>query len=176
MDQNRSQVAGIVLVVLGGLLLLGQGLDMGEFAWPLFIIVPGLVLVGGAIWEAKRFSVLAIPGSIVSAVGLILLVQNATGRFESWAYAWALLLVAIGIGQVIQGTPTNKEAAMKSGLGTVRVGLILFAVFAVFFEFFIFGEGLNTVLGRYILPLLLVGAGAFILAQPQLFSRSKELS
>ena len=46
MDQNRSQVAGIVLVVLGGLLLLGQGLDMGEFAWPLFVLVPGLVLVG----------------------------------------------------------------------------------------------------------------------------------
>ena len=97
--------------------------------------------------------------------------------FETWAYAWALLLVAVGIGQIIQGTPTNKEAAMKSGMGTVRVGLILFAAFAVFFEFFIFlVGGLNTVLGRYILPLLLVGAGAFILAQPQLFSRSKELS
>lgn len=76
MNENRSQVAGTSLAVLGGLVLLGQSLDTGAFAWPLFIIVPGLLFIGAAIWEGKRFAVLAIPGSLISVVGFILLVTK----------------------------------------------------------------------------------------------------
>lgn len=64
---------------------------------------------------------------------------------------------------------------MKSGLASVRLGLILFAVFGIFFELFIVNSSMNTVLDQTVFPLLLIGGGAFLLARPELF-RSKKLS
>ena len=39
---------------------------------------------------------LAIAGSIVTVSGLILLIQDATAHYESWAYAWALVFPGAG--------------------------------------------------------------------------------
>jgi hypothetical protein len=43
-------------------------------------------------------------GGVVTMAGLVLLVQNATDRFETWAYAWTLvLLVGSGVGRWLLG-------------------------------------------------------------------------
>jgi hypothetical protein len=49
-------------------------------------------------------------------VGLVLLVQDATDRFDTWAYAWTLVvLVGAGIGRwlvgVVRGRVTWPPAA-----------------------------------------------------------------
>jgi hypothetical protein len=135
---------------------------MGAFAWPFFIIIPGLLLFAGMFLGGKSATGLAIPGSIVTTVGLILFVQNITDSFESWSYVWALIIVAVGVGRIIQGTRTEDKAALRDGSRVIAVGLALFAVFGIFFEFFIFRSWLDSLLGRYLLPALLIGAGVYL--------------
>jgi hypothetical protein len=98
---------GGLLLLLGILVLVGQALelDMGEDGWPFFVIVPGLGLLGLGLAAAGRLGeVLATVGGVVTVAGLVLLVQNATDRFETWAYAWTLVfLVGAGIGRWLLG-------------------------------------------------------------------------
>ena len=96
---------GGLMVLLGLVVLLGQALDLkvGRVAWPVFVIVPGLGLLGLGLTAAGRVGeVLAMVGGLISVNGLVLGVQNATGRFDTWAYAWTLVLVVgPGIGRWI---------------------------------------------------------------------------
>src|SRR4029453_9559077 len=98
---------GGLMVLLGLVVLLGQVLDLkvGRVAWPVFVIVPGLGLLGLGLTAAGRVGeVLAMVGGVISVNGLVLLVQNATGRFDTWAYAWTLVLVVgPGIGRWLVG-------------------------------------------------------------------------
>jgi hypothetical protein len=93
---------GGLLLLLGILVLLGQALDLelGRVGWPFFVIVPGLGVLGlGLATPGRLGEVLATVGGVVTMAGLVLGVQNATDRFETWAYAWTLvLLVGAGLG------------------------------------------------------------------------------
>lgn len=160
MEQSRTKIGGIALFTLGVLLILGRSFGGSDFSWPLFVLVPGLLLVGAAVWEEK-LTVLALPGSVISAVGSILFLQNITGAFETWAYAWALLVAALGVGQVIRKAPTPSPG----GTRLLRLGLILFAAFGAFFELFIFGDALTNPVLRFLGPLVLIGAGGLLLTQ-----------
>lgn len=161
---NRNQIAGIVLVVVGLLFLLGRGfgaVDFGQIAWPFFVLIPGLLLLGSAFLGARRNAPMAVPGSILTTIGLILLVMNITGYWQAWAYAWALVSVGVGVGNLIYGALSENPAREQDGMRTIYVGLVMFAVFGVFFEFLIWG-GLGGSL-RWLLPLLLIGGGVFLL-------------
>lgn len=159
--QDRKQVLGIVLIVLGLLFLLGRGLDFGALAWPLFVLVPGLILLGTAFMGRRDVAGLAIPGSIVTTIGLILLVLNLTDYWQAWAYCWALIAAGAGLGTFIHGALTNDPVKERDGLRAAYVGLALFAGFGAFFEFFIWG-GASLII-RWLLPLALVGGGVFLL-------------
>src|SRR5690606_17065608 len=69
--RDRKQVIGIALVVLGLLLLLGRGLDFGAMAWPFFVLIPGVIMLAVAFLGDRSSAALAIPGSIVTTIGLI---------------------------------------------------------------------------------------------------------
>lgn len=86
--------------------------------------------------------------------------QNLTGRFESWAYAWGLILVSVGVGQYLRGQWAGEEAMRRSGLRFAALGLLLFLLFGIFFELFIFNQ---SPLLRNWWPLILIGIGAFLL-------------
>jgi hypothetical protein len=93
---------GGLLVLLGIAVLVGQALqlDLGRVGWPLFVIVPGLGLLGlGLATPGRLGEVLATVGGVVTMAGLVLLVQNAADRFDTWAYAWTLVLL-VGPGSV----------------------------------------------------------------------------
>lgn len=166
MNQSRNSnfIAGVVLVALGVLFLLGQWLnfDLGRLAWPLLILVPGVLLLAAALFGGKNFLPLAIPGSIVSMIGLILFFQNLTGRFETWAYAWALIPAAVGMGQFMVGVWGSDEASRTRGWNLILTGLGLFVAFGFFFEFFIFGGARGL---RIIGPLALIGLGIYLLTR-----------
>jgi len=135
---------GILLLALGVVFLLGQFLGGGfwSYFWPFFIILTGAAFFVGMLAGGQRVSGLAIPGSILSMIGLILLVQNTFDQWQTWSYAWALIVVSVGIGLVIHGSYGDMEGARRAGLYLVRLGLILFLAFGVFFEllFFLLGE------------------------------------
>src|SRR5919106_1205810 len=88
-DQRRGSGAtawlGAALIVVGLIFFIGQWLDVdwGAATWPFYVIAPGLALLAFGLTQ-RNGSGLAIAGSIVTMVGLVLLYQNATDRWESW--------------------------------------------------------------------------------------------
>jgi hypothetical protein len=105
--------------------------------------------------------------------GLVLLVQNATDRFETWAYAWTLvLLVGSGIGRGLLGAVRGRRDLTASGGWLIAAGLVAFVVFAVFFEVVIgFGGHRSGASGRYVLAALLIAAGLVLLGRRLLVAR-----
>ena len=165
--ENRGGVVvGIVLIVVGALLLVDRlaGLDLGSAGWPLFIIVPGILLLAWGVSMTGREGVgLAVGGGIATVVGLILAVQNLTGLWATWAYAWALVGPGgTGIGLIAYGLTHRDRGLVTSGLRSLGTGVLLFVAFGLFFEGVIGLSGtpfLSTDIG----PFVLVGVGTLIL-------------
>jgi hypothetical protein len=167
---------GGLLVLLGILVLLGQALDLdvGETAWPFFVILPGLGLLGLGLATLGRLGeVLATVGGVVTMAGLVLLVQNATDQFDTWAYAWTLVfLVGAGSGRWLVGTMRGRRELAASGGWLIAVGLVGFLGFAVFFEVVVGLSGeRNLAGGRYVLAALLILAGLVLLGRRLLAAR-----
>lgn len=178
MMQDRTRgwsnaVIGVVLVALGLLFLAGElfdfrylfGFDFWRYAWPLFVIIPGLAFFAGMLMIGSSAGGLAIPGSIITTTGLILLYQNSFNHWESWAYAWALIFpTAVGLGLMIQGLWSGVEGPARVGKRMVVWGLALFVVGLVFFEFVLnisgFGRG---IVGSVAGPLLLILLGLYLM-------------
>jgi len=165
-DKRRAGGAsigiGAVLVALGVLFLLEQlfGFQLGQWLWSLFIIIPGLFCFVGMVLGGKSAGPLAIPGSIITTVGLLLFYQNTFDHFESWAYAWALIPIAVGIGLMINGAWSDHPTLVQNGRRLAGIGLVLFLVGFFFFE-------LVLNIGRWasglVAPLLLITAGIYLL-------------
>jgi hypothetical protein len=150
------------MVALGGMFLLAQvfRIDMWRFFWPFFVIVPGAMFFVGMVLGGKPAGPLAIPGSIVSMTGLLLLYQSVTNHWESWAYAWALIFpTSVGVGLVINGVWSNVDRLTRSGMKWITAGAIIFLAGGAFFEMLIF----RNFLGRVVLPGLLIVLGAYLL-------------
>lgn len=169
-------LVGILLVLLGAVFLLLQlapgvvpDVAVGRYGWPLVVVVVGLVLVAVGI-TTRGGAGLCIPGSIVTAAGLVLLVQNTFDLFATWAYAWTLVaLVGIGVGLLLQGAVTDQRRLREAGLRLVGVGSVLFLLGALFFEGILHLSGLDLGLfGRLLLPLLLIAVGVFLLVRNRL--------
>jgi hypothetical protein len=169
---------GGLLLLLGILVLLGQALelDLGRVGWPFFVIVPGVALLGLGLATAGRLGELgATAGGVVTTTGLVLLVQSATDRFETWAYAWTLVvLVGPGAGRWLLGVVRGQRDLVASGGRLVLAGLAAFLVFAVFFEVVIgIGGRRYGLAGRYALPALLIVAGLALLGRSLLAARRR---
>jgi hypothetical protein len=167
---------GGLLLLLGIVVLLGQAidLDLGRIGWPFFVIVPGLALLGlGLATPGRPGELLATVGGLVTMAGLVLLVQNSTDRFDTWAYAWTLvILVGPGIGRWLLGVVRGRGDLAATGGWLMAAGLVGFLVLAAFFEVVI-GIGGRPVgsAGRYGLAALLILAGLVLLGRRLLAAR-----
>jgi hypothetical protein len=161
-------VTGGLLVLVGAILLLGQfvRVDIGHYGWPFFLIVPGVAILvvaltaRGALGEG-----LAILGSIITVTGLILLYQNVTDHFESWAYAWTLIFPgAVGVGMILYGLVAGRPGNSRAGIRLVGISLVLFLLGVAFFEGLIgiggyqFGRSAGVAVGA-----LIIAMGALLL-------------
>src|SRR5918992_6337153 len=129
-----AALLGGVLVVLGVLFLVTQQLniDLGDVGWPFFVIAPGLAIAVLGL-TMRGGAGMTIAGSIATVVGLVLLYQNTTNHWESWAYAWALVgPTAAGVGSVLAGTRNGNRGMVRAGVWQALAGLGLFAVGLVF--------------------------------------------
>lgn len=155
---------GLVLIVLGLVFLAAQLLSADIWAnlWPFLIIVVGLAFFVGMVLGGRSAGPLAVPGSIVTTVGLILLYQWTTGHWESWSYAWALIIVAVGVGLMIGGTWSGKQKDVEAGMRTAGIGAVLFVVFGAFFELILKISG-GWAIGQVFWPLLLIAMGVYLL-------------
>ncbi|MBN1681838.1 MAG: hypothetical protein JW966_16275 [Anaerolineae bacterium] len=157
--QNQGRViAALGLIALG--ILFWMDLNL---LWPMYVLVPGIAFLAVAFLGGRITAALAIPGMLIAGTGTILFIQNLTDYWESWSYAWALYGVFLGMGFVIMGELMETESLQALGRGFTRVSLIVFAVAAFFMEL-VFGVG-GYGLGGALLPLLLVGAGTYLLLE-----------
>jgi len=160
-----AAVLGAALVVLGLIFLAGQQLniDIGRTGWPFYVIAPGLALATLGLTQ-RRGSGLTIAGSIVTMIGLVLLYQNTTDRFESWAYAWALVGPGgTGIGMLLYGTRSGDRKMARDGFRTTLTAIGIFAVGLVFFEEIIGISGERLPLPNWVLPVAVIVIGALVL-------------
>lgn len=166
MTQSTSKpIAGYVLIGLGVLFLLLQitGASVFGTLWPLIVMLPGLAFLYGALTGGAKESGMAIPGSIITGIGGILMFQNLTGHWESWAYAWALIPLFLGLGLTFVGQRKNEPKTIQTGQGFVRWSGLGFIVLAAMFELMIFGGG--GFLSNLLVPALLIGGGFLMLRQ-----------
>jgi hypothetical protein len=80
-----SLMAGVALIVLGVAFILVQSVDFSflETWWPLFVLVPGLLFFVMMLASGEKGGALAIPGSILTSIGGILLYQNFSGDWDA---------------------------------------------------------------------------------------------
>jgi hypothetical protein len=167
---------GGLLLLLGIVVLLGQAidLDLRRIGWPFFVIVPGLALLGlGLATPGRPGELLATVGGLVTMAGLVLLVQNSTDRFDTWAYAWTLvILVGPGIGRWLLGVVRGRGDLAATGGWLMAAGLVGFLVLAAFFEVVIgIGGRPGGSAGRSGLAALLILAGLVLLGRRLLAAR-----
>jgi len=165
---ERGTIAlGLVLLVVGVLALLGRllSIDVLGLGWPLFVLIPGILLFAAGIAVGGRAGLgLAIPGGIVSMVGVVLSVQAATGLWATWAYAWALVAPGgVGLGFVAYGLLTGQPDIARNGLPILLTGLGLFVAFGLFFEGVLHLSGASLPLAEPVLATGLIVLGAVIL-------------
>ena len=158
-------VLGALLIALGLVFLAGQywNLDLGQYGWPIYVIGPGLALVLLGLTQRDGRG-LTIFGSMVTIVGLILLYQNLTNYWESWAYAWTLIAPGgSGVGMLLYGARAGNGGMMRAGLWQIVTALGLFAAGFLFFEGLIGISGRRFPLPDWVLPLAVILIGLLLL-------------
>jgi hypothetical protein len=158
---------GVVLVVVGLFYLVVQvaAVDLSSFGWPLLIIIPGLTLL--VVGFISFGTGAAIPGGILTMVGLVLAVQNSTGYWSSWAYAWALVAPGgVGLGLFLQGLRERNGNLIKQGRSLIFIAALIFMVGFVFFESILNINGINDQpVVKAALPALFIVIGILLLAR-----------
>lgn len=165
MDRRQASGAawGIILILLGLAFLATQLIGAPEWwdpgrSWPLIVIGVGAVLL--IIGLLVRAGGMAIPACVVGGIGLMLFYQNATGNWESWSYAWALIPGFVGIGIFLAGLiDGHPRRGVAPGLRLIFISLVLFAIFGAFL-----GPFRALGLARY-WPVLLILLGLLALAR-----------
>lgn len=178
MENNKSifnwqLYVGIVLVLAGGVFLADQllPLNLMQTFWPLLIVLFGLTFLVAMLFAGKRGAGLAIPGTIITALGVLLFVQNTFDLWITWAYAWALLISAVGLGLLIMNSYLNRVGLRRAAGLLIGIGLTLFVIFGMFFEIILNISGTDLYSGLF-LGIGLILLGLFVVFSRPLFSRA----
>lgn len=169
-------IIGVLLVALGIVFLLASllGNNVVGTWWPLFIIVVGLLFFVPLFLREASWGAFAIPGSVLTMTGLVLLFQNFFDAWQTWAYAWALIApFSVGVGLYIFGTHATQPGLKDAGGVVMKVGLVLFLLFGFFFEGLVGVSGSLSL--RIVWPILLILLGVWIMLRP-VFRRAARTS
>ena len=164
---SGTALLGILLITVGIFFFIGQWLnvDWGAATWPFYVIAPGLALMAWGLTQ-RDGSGLTVAGSIVTMVGLVLLYQNTTGNWESWAYAWALVGPGgSGLGMLLYGTRSGNRKMARDGFWQILVAIGLFVAGFIFFEGIIGISGERLPLPEWLLPVAVIAIGLLVLVR-----------
>ncbi len=160
---RTSYIIGSLLIAVGVLFFLSELFKISfTNLWPLFIIASGLVFFVAMFLAGKSTGFLAIPGTIITTIGVVLLFQSLTNHWETWSYAWALIPFSVGVGMWIFGKYSDMNDLCSAGRQVANVGLVLFIVFGLFFEVLIGISGTDQT-GNLLWPIALVVLGVYLL-------------
>ncbi|HWG84158.1 MAG TPA: hypothetical protein VNT60_01650 [Deinococcales bacterium] len=156
-----------VLIVVALLIFAGQNLqiDLSREFWPFTVIIPGLALLAGMVLFGRPAAPLAVPGTLITATGALLLYQNTFNAFESWAYAWPLIAPgSIGLGLWLGGHWSGNARQRATGLTMAVVGLVLTVVCYAAFTGLVF---IPSDYARHLVPLAMIAVALVMLLNPQ---------
>lgn len=162
MEHRSSLGFGLLLVLVGGFFLAAQFVPQLsdiiklQQEWPWWVIGVGVLFLLMAV--LLRAPGLAVPAAIIGGIGAILLYQNRTGDWESWAYMWALIPGFAGVGTLLMHFLEGKFMhGLREGISAILFSLFMFGIFSGFLG----GPRIFSQLW----PLFLIGAGVWILLQ-----------
>lgn len=175
MQTNRSNVGALIagaLLIGFGLLALAEnlmpGMDWGNL-WPFFIIVLGSLFFVAMFAMGKSGAGFAVPATIITGIGLVLLYESLTDNWETMSYFWTFIVIFVGLGIYIMGWYGQDADQRKSGAGVMKVGFILLIIFGTIFET-IFSSFDNL-----LFPILLILLGGYlVLSRSGLIKRKKD--
>jgi len=135
MTERIFRLARIALIVLG-LGLIGLNTFLGDavnFTLPLVFLMLGagfLLLVFAvsrtSVWGALFY----IPATLLTALGLVFMINVITNDWNAWAYAWMLLLAGAGVGQALMARQLGwRRLYFMAGVWTAAAGVTFFALF-----------------------------------------------
>ncbi|MBN1202084.1 MAG: hypothetical protein JXJ20_09535 [Anaerolineae bacterium] len=168
--QNNTPrvLVAIGLIGLGILFMLGI-----DALWPMFIIVPGLLLLALTMIRGPVGAAFAIPGMLITGTGVLLFIQNLTHYWESWSYAWTLYGVFLGLGFIVMGRLIDDDGLQAVGRAFILAGMVSFVCFAFLMELvFDVGGGL----GKIWWSLLLIGVGIFLIIKNMVRAPERRLA
>jgi hypothetical protein len=133
MDKQQRAIiaAGCVAIALGVLVIFGSFLPHGSrvVSWPLIIVGVGAAFL--LFGTGTTATGLVIPGAIVLGLGCLLYVQNLTGWWDSWSFAWALIPGFTGLGLLLFDRLTHASEGLKTATWVLlAVSASLFLIFA----------------------------------------------
>ena len=172
LDSNVvGTLMGAILILLGIAFLMGRFIisifdfDFGHYTWPVFIIIPGvLMFLSAFILERQTGVTLAMFGGMVTMTGVILMIQNLFDLYATWAYAWALIApTSMGLANLLYGALRGLGDEVKNGLAMTGVGAMVFVVAGAFFELIIDINGFGLNVSWLCWPTLLIGGGIITL-------------
>jgi len=164
--------AGVTLMVIGSLFLMDQfvSVDVMRYSWPLFILAGGAIFFVLMFAGGRAMGAMAVPGSVIITVGLILFVQNLFNLWTTWSYAWALIIAGAGVGLIIFGGWNGLPDLRRAGRVVAAVGLVMFLVFGLFFELVTSLLGVRSP-DSIFWPVVLILMGLYVLFGRALFNR-----
>lgn len=152
---SRNQyTAGLVILSAGLVILLGK---LGVFAfigsmfWPLFVLVPGILLHVLYFGRTLRYAAVLVPAGLLTVYGLLFFVCNAAG-WNLLAVLWPVFLLgpAVGLYEYAtfgHGVPRSMQS-IALGLGALSILLLLLSLLWTW--------------GVYIVALGLIAGGAWL--------------
>lgn len=132
MQKLFSLLMGLGLIVVGVLFLAGNlvmpllGFNLVWFEvwrlWPLFIIAVGIGLAALAMGFVRKpaMGAIFIPALPVLTTGAINLYVSLTDRWQVWATAWPLIVLAVAVGLLLAALTTR---IVWLGIPAILVGL-----------------------------------------------------
>jgi DNA-binding CsgD family transcriptional regulator len=106
-----------------------------NFALPLVFLTLGMAFTF-MVFTFRRYwawsSIFFIPGMLLLVLGIIFLLNVITNDWNSWAYAWLLILTGIGVGTALAAQSIGwRKEILQASVGVAILGTTLFAVFGV---------------------------------------------
>jgi len=156
MEKRGAILVGVVVILLGLILLITHFIPepFQFFEGSFSVILIGVAFLIAAVLTGHEG--LAIPGCIIGGIGTILFLQERSGNFMSWTYAWTLIPGFVGLGIIISGLLDRANPHFESSaLAIIIVSAAAFLIFSGIL-------GISWDWERY-WPVLLIAAGIMVL-------------
>lgn len=163
------------VIMSGGLIVIGTAFLLAVFnnayveaypyIWPVFIIIPGLLVIDYAMTIETYGDASAIIGSILLIVGLLLFLHPIVNPGLWFLLSLLAIPIAIILGLSLWMLRIDREESLNNKGFSTATNLIILFIIGIALEILILLTRFLGGLGFFLWPLITIGCGAWILVQ-----------